>query len=144
MGTFVLDGRTPLNANVLLIFLIELLILLNYIAVKIDKIDKQSSLLAGRQAAYPAETLVSCTKGQHSYLCIRRWIALTRHHPRPASTHSFSRTAHTPATMFSNFCRAAQRAVWLSPQSGAKESLSAGAYSKHASTRAAMSSAVSM
>ena len=41
VGTFVLDGRTPLNANALLIFLIILLILLNYIAVKMDKIDKQ-------------------------------------------------------------------------------------------------------
>ena len=41
VGPFVLNGRTPLNANVLSIFLIILLILLNYIATKIDKIDKQ-------------------------------------------------------------------------------------------------------
>ena len=32
------------------------------------------------------------------------------------------RTIATPFTMLANFCRAAQRAVWLSPQSGAKES----------------------
>ena len=33
--------------------------------------------------------------------------------------------AFTPATRFFNFCRAAQRAVWPRPQSGAKESPSA-------------------
>ena len=40
VGAFVLDGRTPLNANALLTFLIILLILLNYIGVNIDKFDK--------------------------------------------------------------------------------------------------------
>ena len=45
-----------------LIFLILLLILLNYIAVNVDKFDKQSPLLAGKLPAYPAKTLVSCTK----------------------------------------------------------------------------------
>ena len=69
VGAFVLDERTPLNANALSIFLIVLLILLNYIAVKIDKIDKPSPLLASRLPAHPAETLGSCTKAiRQSYL----------------------------------------------------------------------------
>ena len=39
VGTFVLDGRMPLNATGILIFLIILLILLNYIALIINKFN---------------------------------------------------------------------------------------------------------
>ena len=39
LGALVLDGRTPLKASDVLILLIILLILLNYIAVKIDKFN---------------------------------------------------------------------------------------------------------
>ena len=45
------------------LFLILLLILLNYIAIIFDKFDLQSPLLPGGLPALPAETLVSCTKG---------------------------------------------------------------------------------
>ena len=54
------------------------------------------------------------------------------------------RTFFTPATMFLNFSRAAHRAVWLSPQSGANDNRSAGACRKQARTRLATSSTVSM
>ena len=37
------------------------------------------------------------------------------------------RTCRTPFSMLASFCFAAQRAVWLNPQSGAKESRSGGA-----------------
>src|SRR5580704_325777 len=53
------------------------------------------------------------------------------------------RTAATPWTMLISFCRAAQRAVWLRPQSGAKDSRSAGAYFRHSRTRSATSAGVS-
>ena len=45
----------------------------------------------------------------------------------PAYKPSSLRTNFAPATMFFSFTFAAQRAVWLSPQSGGKESRSAGA-----------------
>src|SRR5579864_1467674 len=61
-------------------------------------------------------------------------------HWRPSSL----RTRDTPATIFSSFCRAAQRAVWLRPQSGAKESFSAGACFRQRRTRSATSFGVSM
>src|SRR5258708_1643784 len=61
-------------------------------------------------------------------------------HESPSSP----RTMFTPRTIFANFWRAAQRAVWLSPQSGAKESFSAGAYFRQRRTRSATSSGVSM
>ncbi len=57
--------------------------------------------------------------------------------------HSVSRTRATPAHMFASFAFAAQRAVWLSPQSGASESFSAGACSSSPRTRSSMSSGVS-
>src|SRR6185295_15019203 len=41
-------------------------------------------------------------------------------HATSTSPHISFLTVFTPATMFFNFCFAAQRAVWLSPQSGAK------------------------
>src|SRR4051794_25715565 len=56
---------------------------------------------------------------------------------------SSCRTCLTPSTMFLNFFLAAHRAVWLKPQSGAKESRSGGAYFKQSFTRSAMSLAVS-
>ena len=40
-SALVLDGRTPLKASDRLIFLIILLILLNFIAVKIDKFNQR-------------------------------------------------------------------------------------------------------
>ena len=43
------------------------------------------------------------------------------------SARSSSRTIRTPATRFASFARAAQRAVWLSPQSVEKASRSGGA-----------------
>ena len=46
---------------------------------------------------------------------------------RRVSRYSCFLASFTPATMFRSFCLAAQRAVWLNPQSGAKESRSAGA-----------------
>ena len=55
-------------------------------------------------------------------------------------TPSSRRTTCTPATMFFSFCLAAQRAVWLRPQSGAKASRSAGACFRHSRTRSATSS----
>ena len=60
--------------------------------------------------------------------------------------HSFSssRTSRAPATMLASFFRAAQRAVWLKPQSGAKTNRSGGAYFRHARIRSATSSGVSM
>ena len=61
-------------------------------------------------------------------------------HARPSSL----RTIATPSTMFCSFSLAAQRAVWLRPQSGAKDSRSAGACSRQRRTRPATSSAVSM
>src|SRR5215467_2574573 len=54
------------------------------------------------------------------------------------------RTIDTPLTMFASFSLAAQRAVWLSPQSGANESFSAGAYFRQRRTRSATSWGVSM
>ena len=58
---------------------------------------------------------------------------------RPSSTGSITAAPQlrraprrTPSTMFASFCRAAQRAVWLRPQSGAKASRSAGAYAQAA------------
>ena len=62
------------------------------------------------------------------------------HWPRPCSLRTF----FTPATRFFNFCFAAQRAVWLRPQSGAKERRSAGAYFRQNRTRSATSATVSM
>ena len=53
------------------------------------------------------------------------------------------RALWTPSTMFISFFLAAQRAVWLRPQSGANDSLSAGACSRHSFTRSTMSSGVS-
>ena len=46
--------------------------------------------------------------------------------------------------MFFNFCFAAQRAVWLRPQSGANDKRSGGANFRQARTRSATSSTVSM
>ena len=57
--------------------------------------------------------------------------------------HSSSRTIRTPATRFASFRFAAQRAVWLSPQSVEKASRSGGASSANRRTRAATSSGVS-
>src|SRR5579859_817804 len=54
------------------------------------------------------------------------------------------RTSRTPSTMAFSFFLAAQRAVWLRPQSGANDKRSAGANSRHLRTRAAISSGVSM
>ena len=42
-------------------------------------------------------------------------------------TPNSARTSSMPATIFASFCRAAHRAVWLRPQSGANESRSGGA-----------------
>jgi len=70
-----------------------------------------------------------------------------------AASRTFSPTRHTsssfltfrtPSHMFFNFCFAAQRAVWLKPQSGAKERRSAGACFRQARTRFTTSSTVSM
>src|SRR5882724_3590110 len=55
-----------------------------------------------------------------------------------------ARTRWTPSTKAFSFLLAAQRAVWLRPQSGANDNRSAGANSRHLCTRAAMSSGVSM
>ena len=55
-----------------------------------------------------------------------------------------SLTCRTPSTMALSLRRAAQRAVWPSPQSGAKDNRSGGAYRRHRRTRSATSSAVSM
>ncbi len=57
--------------------------------------------------------------------------------------HSSSRTIRTPATRFASFRFAAQRAVWLSPQSVEKASRSGGASCANRRTRAATSSGVS-
>ncbi len=57
--------------------------------------------------------------------------------------HSSSRTIRTPATRFASFCFAAQRAVWLRPQSVEKASRSGGASCVNRRTRAATSSGVS-
>src|SRR5215470_4318567 len=62
--------------------------------------------------------------------------------PDHASPSSL-RTKETPATMFVSFCRAAHRAVWLRPQSGAKDNFSAGAWRRHKLTRSATSCGVS-
>src|SRR5579884_3610765 len=60
------------------------------------------------------------------------------------SSPNSDRTTFTPSTSALNFLFAAQRAVWLSPQSGARESRSAGTYLRQLRTRAATSSDVSM
>src|SRR5579859_1444894 len=60
-------------------------------------------------------------------------------HARPSSL----RTIETPRTRLISFCRAAQRAVWLRPQSGAKESCSGAAYLRQSRTRSATSAGVS-
>ena len=57
--------------------------------------------------------------------------------------HSSSRTIRTPATRFSSFRFAAQRAVWLRPQSVENASRSGGASCANRRTRAATSSGVS-
>src|SRR5437879_10289697 len=57
---------------------------------------------------------------------------------------NLERTRWTPSTIAFSFFLAAQRAVWLRPQSGANDNRSAGANSRHLRTRAAMSSGVSM
>ena len=57
--------------------------------------------------------------------------------------HSSSRTIRTPATRFASFRFAAQRAVWLSPQSVEKASRSGGASCANRRTRSATSSGVS-
>src|SRR6266852_7758779 len=67
-----------------------------------------------------------------------------RHDGTNHGSPSSFRTIATPHTRFANFCRAAQRAVWLSPQSGAKERASAGACFRHKRTRSATSAGVSM
>ena len=51
-----------------------------------------------------------------------------------------SRTIRTPATRFASFARAAQRAVWLSPQSVETASRSGGAKRRKCRTRSATSS----
>src|SRR5690606_9555715 len=50
---------------------------------------------------------------------------------RRYQAHSVARMIRAPLTMFLSFSRAAQRAVWLSPQSGASDSRSAGTYFRH-------------
>jgi hypothetical protein len=55
-------------------------------------------------------------------------------------TPTSSRTIATPRTRFASFSRAAQRAVWLSPQSGANDSRSGGAYCRKWRARRATSS----
>src|SRR4051812_31628982 len=60
------------------------------------------------------------------------------------STPSSFRTAATPLTMLRSFCLAAQRAVWLKPQSGAKESRSGAPYLRQALTRSEISADVSI
>lgn len=62
----------------------------------------------------------------------------------PSRLHNLLLSKFTPATRLRNFCRAAHRAVWLNPQSGANDSRSAGAYCRQRRTRAATSSGVSM
>src|ERR1700740_3425378 len=63
-----------------------------------------------------------------------------RDHASPISW----RTSFTPSTIDLSFRREAQRAVWLSPQSGANARRSAGANFKQRRTRTATSSGVSM
>jgi len=65
---------------------------------------------------------------------IRQQRVMGLERPDYASPSSF-RTMQLRLPMLANFCRAAQRAVWLSPQSGAKESFSAGAYFRQRRTR---------
>src|SRR5215831_12886142 len=55
-----------------------------------------------------------------------------------------ARTSRTPSTRAVSFFLAAQRAVWLRPQSGANDNRPAGANSRHLRTRAAISSGASM
>ena len=54
------------------------------------------------------------------------------------------RTRWVPSTMCRNFSFAAQRAVWLSPQSGARERRSAGANARHRLIRSTTSSTLSI
>src|SRR6185437_7578928 len=70
--------------------------------------------------------------------CVVRQHRLDQHRP-----NSFL-TMRTPSTIFFNFARAAQRAVWLRPQSGANARRSGGAYCKQRRTRDATSSGVSI
>ena len=63
---------------------------------------------------------IDCAECHEIFLCGDRDAA---YFERPSSL----RTRSTPATMFFNFCFAAQRAVWLKPQSGVNDSRSAGA-----------------
>src|SRR5690606_27666454 len=58
--------------------------------------------------------------------------------------HKAVRRIRAPSTMFFSFNRAAHRAVWLSPQSGATDSRSAGTYFKHFFILSITSSRVSM
>src|SRR5688500_6298842 len=64
------------------------------------------------------------------------------HDPEPPSRLSF--TWRPPSTIAASFRFAAQRAVWLNPQSGANASLSGDANCRHRRTREAMSAGVSM
>lgn len=75
---------------------------------------------------------------------LNRWPcdAPARGAPRQASPSSF-RTCRTPSHIAASLRFAAQRAVWLRPQSGAKTRRSAGACSRQHFTRRAMSSGVS-
>src|SRR5437016_3411316 len=69
---------------------------------------------------------------------------VTGKHRLDHASPSSRRTSLTPSTMLTSFRRAAQRAVWLKPQSGAKDNRCGGAYSRHLRTRSAMSAGVSM
>src|SRR5207245_5929949 len=86
-----------------------------------------------------AKSAIAAVRGMN--VCKQRIVGLDRlDHGCPSSLL----TRDTPATIFASFCRAAQRAVWLRPQCGAKESFSAGAYLRHRRTRSATSLVFSM
>src|SRR5439155_12642733 len=91
--------------------------------------------------SHPPQTKLSVVPVRSANVRKQRFVGLDRlNQERPSSL----RTIETPLTMFASFCRAAQRAVWLRPQSGANESFSAGAYFRQRRTRSATSEGVSM
>src|SRR5262245_46427955 len=114
----------------------------------LPSLDRLSVAAAGAFAFLPAwnsaDHLPSIPAADASVAKHRKAGIQARALRMPQQYHNSLRTRATPSTIARSFLLAAQRAVWLKPQSGATESRSGGANSRHRRTRAATSSGVSM
>src|SRR5437667_2715773 len=88
------------------------------------------------EAALPEPPEVKRPGSRALHICEERVVGENGLDQTPSS----SRTIRTPETRFASLARAAQRAVWLRPQSGANDRRSGGARRRKCRTRAATSS----